>query len=138
MGKREVRVVVVRKPVTVTLLIITSAAMIALVYILSGRAFERGGRSTADLVTLLAANVILFIPWGFLMFMALSPKRPRAMTYVVTLTAAALFALGIDVWQSTLPTPVTTSRDAIWNVVGAFLGAAGAHLRKSMRIRFQI
>jgi glycopeptide antibiotics resistance protein len=138
MGKREVRVVRVRKPVTIVLLVITSAAMIALVYILSGRAFERGARSTADMVTLLGANIILFIPWGFLMFMAVSPKRPRALTYVITLVAAALFSLGIDAWQASLPTPVTTSRDAVWNLIGAFLGASGAHARKSMRIRFQI
>lgn len=137
MGKREVRVVVVSKPVTIILLVFTSIAMIALVYILSGRAFEKGARSAADMVTLLAANIILFIPWGFLMFMALSPRQPRAMTYVITLVAAAAFSLGIDAWQASLPTPVTTPRDAVWNVIGAFLGAGGAHLRKSLRIRFQ-
>jgi len=138
MGKREVRVVVVRKPVTVALLVLTSIAMMALVYVLSGRAFERTERSTVDVIALLAANIILFIPWGFLMFMALSPKRPRASTYAMTLLFGALFALGVDAWQASLPTPVTTFRDSIWNVVGTFLGAGAAHLRKSVRVRFQL
>src|SRR5258708_7586706 len=108
MGKRDVRVVVVRKPVTIVLFVITSIAMVALVYILSGRAFARVERSPIDVVALLAANILLFVPWGFLMFMALSPKRPRAATYAMTVVAGALFALGVNAWQASLPTPVTT------------------------------
>jgi glycopeptide antibiotics resistance protein len=138
MGKRDVRVVVVRKPVTIVLLVITSIAMVALVYILSGRAFARVERSLVDVVALFAANIILFVPWGFLMFMALSPKRPRAATYAMTVVAGALFALGVNAWQASLPTPVTTFGDVIWNVIGTFLGAAGAHMRKQVRVRFQI
>jgi glycopeptide antibiotics resistance protein len=138
MGKRDVRVVVVRKPVTIVLLVITSIAMVALVYILSGRAIARVERSPVDVVALVAANVILFVPWGFLMFMALSPKQPRAATYAMTVVAGALFALGVNAWQASLPTPVTTFGDVIWNVIGTFLGAAGAHLRKQVRVRFQV
>ena len=137
MGKREVRVVVVRKPVTIALLILVSVAMVAMVYALSGHAVVRGERSLADIVALLAANIILFIPWGFLMFMAVSPKHPRAMTYVATIVIGALFALGVGVWQAFIPAPVTTFRESIWNVVGVFIGALGAHLRKSTRVRFQ-
>ena len=53
-----------------------------------------------------AANIFLFVPWGFLTFMALSPKRPRAATYVMTVVAGALFALGVNAWQASLPTAV--------------------------------
>jgi glycopeptide antibiotics resistance protein len=138
MGKREVRVVVVRKPVTIALLAIVSIAMLSLVYGLSGHAFVRTERSIVDIIALDAANTILFIPWGFLAFIALSPKRPRAATYALTILFGALFALVVAGWQSAQPAPVTTYRDTIWNVIGTFLGAIAAHLRKSVRIRFQI
>ena len=138
MGKREVRVVVVRKPVTIVLLVIVSIAMLALVYALSGHAFVRTERSVIDIIALVAANVILFIPCGFLTFIALSPKKPRASTYVLTIILGALFALGVAAWQATQPAPVTIYRDSIWNVIGTLLGAIAAHLRKSVRVRFQI
>jgi glycopeptide antibiotics resistance protein len=139
MGKREVRVVVVRKPVTIVLLVLVSIAMLALVYGLSGHAFVRTQRSLIDIIALVAANTILFIPWGFLMFISLSPKKPRASTYVLTVVAGALFSLGVAAWQATEPVlPVTTYSDSIWNVIGTLLGAILAHLRKSVRVRFQI
>ena len=138
MGKREVRVVVVRKPVTIVLLVVVSIAMLALVYGLSGHAFVRTQRSVIDIIALVAANTILFIPWGFLTFIALSPKKPRASTYVLTIVAGALFALGVAAWQATQPAPVTIYSDSIWNVIGTLLGAIAAHLRKTVRVRFQI
>src|SRR5205085_2318694 len=136
MGKREVRVVVVRKPVTIALLVVVSIAMLALVYGLSGHAFVRMERSMIDIIALVAANTILFIPWGFLMFIALSPKKPRATTYALTIVAGALFSLGVAAWQTTQPAPVTVYGDTIWNVIGTLLGAIAAHLRKSVRVRF--
>src|ERR1043166_1740007 len=138
MGKREVRVVVVRKPVTIVLLVVVSIAMLALVYGLSGHAFVRTQRSVIDIIALVAANTILFIPWGFLTVIALSPKKPRASTYVLTIVAGALFALGVAAWQATQPAPVTIYSDSIWNVIGTLLGAIAAHLRKTVRVRFQI
>ena len=138
MGKREVRVVVVRKPVTIALLVVVSIAMLALVYALSGHAFVRIERSVIDIIALVAANVILFIPWGFLAFIVFSPKKPRAMTYVLTIVFGALFSLGVAAWQSTQPAPLTIYRDTIWNVIGTLLGAIAAHLRKSVRVRFPL
>jgi glycopeptide antibiotics resistance protein len=138
MGKREVRVVVVRKPVTIALLIVVSIAMLLLVYGLSGHTFVRTQRTLIDIIALDAANTILFIPWGFLAFIAVSPKQPRAMTYALTIILGALFALGVAAWQATQLAPVTIYPDTIWNVIGTFLGAIAAHLRKSVRVRFQI
>ena len=138
MGKREVRVVVVRKPVTIALLVVVSIAMLALVYGLSGHAFVRTERTVIDIIALVAANTILVIPWGFLTFIALSPKKPRASTYALTVLFGALFSLGVAAWQATQPAPVTIYTDSIWNVIGTFLGAIAAHLRKSVRVRFQI
>jgi len=138
MGKREVRVVVVRKWVTIALLVVVSIAMLALVYGLSGHAFVRMERSLIDIIALDAANTILFIPWGFLIFIALSPKQPRAMTYVLAVILGALFSLAVAAWQATQPVPVTVYGDTIWNVIGTLFGAIAAHLRKSVRVRFQI
>ena len=72
---------------------------------LSGHAFVRTERSLIDIVALDAANTILFVPWGFLAFIALSPKQPRAMTYVLTIVFGAIFSLAVAAWQATQPAP---------------------------------
>jgi len=152
MGKRELRVVVVPKWVTAVLLVATSAAMIALVSALSGRAYASEPLSVRDLVTRmmerspqaalvtsmpLVANALLFVPWGFFAFMVLDRRtRSRAMVYVITILAGALFAIAISAWQSLLPTRLTTIADSIANTAGTFAGAAVAHLRKRVRVRF--
>ena len=157
MGKRQVRVIVVRKPVTVALLVIVSAAMAALIYGLSGRAYTNDlhpvreiasrllgasrepvsrGAMLAFLMPLIA-KILLFVPWGFLMFLALdSPERPRRTSYLVTIVTAILFAAAVYLWQHFLPTRVTSLPDSLANAAGAFAGAALAHGRKSVRVRF--
>jgi len=133
MGKREVRIVLVPKWMTATLLVLVSAAMIALVAALSGRAYA----STLSLRALLA-NALLFMPWGFLTFMVLDRStRPRSRTYLLTLIGSAIFAAAVALWQSFLPTRVMTYADSVANVAGAFTGALVAHLRKRVRMRFE-
>jgi len=127
MGKREVRIVVVPKWITAALLVITSAAMVALVVALSGRAYAAPALSIRELV----ASVLLFMPWGFLAFMFLDRRtRPRSRTYLLALIGGTIFAVSL------LPTRVMTTFDAVANVAGAIGGASLAHLRKSMRVRF--
>src|SRR5688572_29172468 len=103
MGKRETRVIVVRKHTTVVLLVLVSAVIAGLLYYLSGRAYASASHPTVDLMqrlllrqgpapsrqALLAslmpviANMLLFVPWGFLMFLAIDkPRRPRIRTYL--------------------------------------------------------
>lgn len=157
MGKREVRTVVVRKRMTVALLVLTSVAMCALLYYLSGKAYAGTSHPAGDLLgrivrggatpsrgALLAAlmpiiaNTLLFIPWGFLMFVALdSPARPRSHAYLVTFFAGLLFAVAMSVWQVFLPTRVTSPIDALANAAGALAGAMGGHLRKQVRVQFE-
>lgn len=156
MGRRDVRVVVVRKPVTIILLVLLAAAMVAVLYFLSGKTYARdshpagellvrvmrreGPSSTAVLAALmpLVAHALFFIPFGFLTFIALdSPGRRRARTYVMTVAAATLFAAGVAIWQQYLPTRVTTPVDVVANALGAFAGALGGHLRKEVHIRFE-
>jgi glycopeptide antibiotics resistance protein len=154
MGRSEVRVIRVSKRVSGVLLALVSAAIVALLWWLSGRAYSRLG--TAELVARLAesprsfsndrviaalmpvvANMLLFVPWGFLLFVVLDrPTRPRRRSYALTLAAALLFAIGLAAWQLLLPTRVTTFADAFPNGLGALAGAAFGHLRKQLHLRF--
>lgn len=158
MGRREVRVVRVPKGLTAVLLLLTSAGMLAIFYLLSQHAYVRPTGSSADLLrramtaeeagTLtptrliaslwpVAANLGLFVPWGFLAFVALDrPQRPRSMTYAITILGGILFASAIQVWDMSMPARVTTASDAVANGVGTFCGAILGHLRKQVRVRF--
>lgn len=157
MGKRHVHVVAVPKAATVGLLLITSAGMVALVYLLSGRAYAaethplrelaaralgagRGALSRDALLSFLMpvlGNVLLFVPWGFLTFIALdAPHRPRRFSYLITVVGAVVFAAAIHYWQELLPTRVTSLSDTIANAAGALAGAAMGHARRSVRVVF--
>ena len=157
MGRRHVYVIAVRKPVTFALLALTTALMITLLWFLSGRAYAADRSPLWELAlgvfgarrepvprdALLAflmpviANVLLFVPWGFLAFIGLdSPRRARRTTYVMTVAGAMVVAGAMIFWQEFLPTRVTATADAIANGAGALAGAALGHARKGMRIRF--
>jgi hypothetical protein len=157
MGKRRVQVITVRKPVTFVLLVLTSAAMAGLLYLLSGKAYAadmhpirellarllgsgRGALSRDALLAFLMpviANALLFVPWGFLAFVWLdSPARTRPFTYAVTISAAVIFALIMHLGQLFLPMRVTSVFDTFANAIGAFGGAALGHARKGVHVRF--
>jgi glycopeptide antibiotics resistance protein len=158
MGKRQVHIIRVRTPVTVVLLVLVSAGMAALIYSLSGRAyaaethpireivarvFGAGGRVSRESMLAflmpILANVLLFLPWGFLFFLVLDrPQRPRKFTYALTLAGAVVFAAAMVLWQETLPTRVTSPPDALANAIGALGGAALGHARKGVHVRFEI
>lgn len=158
MGKRQVHVLRVRKPVTVVLLLLTTASMIALLYFLSGKAYAADAHPFRELLARLlsserplsrgaalaflmpvTANILLFVPWGFFAFVALDrPSLPRKWTYAITVIAAFGLAVAMCLWQQSLPTRVTALPDTVSNAIGAFAGAALGHARKSMRIRFAI
>lgn len=157
MGKRRVHVITVRKPVTFVGLVLTSVAMAGLLYLLSGKAYAAdthpireilarvlgSGRAAVSRDAVLPflmpviANVLLFVPWGFLAFVALdSPARPRPRTYALTVLAAVLFALLIHLGQVFLPMRVTSVFDTFANAIGALGGAALGHARKGVHVRF--
>lgn len=157
MGRRDVRVIAVPKWATAALLVLVSAAMAALIYALSGRAYVNGEHSirlllsrvfhaegttvsrSAVLAVLMPviANILLFIPWGFLAFLAIdTPARPRRITYALTVAGGVIFAVVIELWQYALPTRVTTPADSLANAFGALTGAILGHLRKRVRVRF--
>jgi glycopeptide antibiotics resistance protein len=155
MGKREVRVIVVRKWMTVTLLVLLSAGMLSLIWFLSGKAYSSEKRGVAEQVAVLLridavsnagviaalmpllADVIAFVPWGFLAFMIVTPARSSARGYALTCLAAAGFSLAMVLWQELLlPTRVTTWGDTIFTTAGALAGAGLGHLRRTLRVRF--
>jgi glycopeptide antibiotics resistance protein len=159
MGKRQVYVIRVRKAVTLTLLLLTTAALCSLLYLLSGKAYAADTHPLRELAVrllgshrvsvspdaLLAflmpviANILLFVPWGFLTFVMLdAPSRRRGLTYAITFIAAIVFAAGMYLWQQFLPTRVTTLLDTLANGVGALAGAALGHARKGVYVRFEV
>ena len=159
MGKRQVYVIRVRKTVTLALLLLTTAAICGLLYLLSGKAYAA---DTHPLRVLLArllgshrvsvspdallaflmpviANILLFVPWGFLTFVMIdAPSRRRSLTYAMTVIGAIVFAAGLNLWQQFLPTRVTTLLDTVANGVGALAGAALGHARKGVYVRFEV
>ncbi len=157
MGKRHVHVIAVRKPVIHALLALVTAAMAGLLYVLSGRAYAAdrsplleltarllgGGGAPISRDAVLAflmpvtANILLFVPWGFLAFVALdTPKRSRTTTYLLTIIGALVVAVAMSLWQELLPTRVTSMADTLANAIGALAGAALGHARKGVRVRF--
>lgn len=159
MGKRGVRIIVVPRWLSIALLVIVMAAMVALIYFLSGRAYAGAGHSLLSLTRRVVersgptpsrgaflaalmptlANAMLFMPFGFLAFMVLDrPARRRGRTYLLTFVAALVFAAAVSAWQEWLPTRVTAYPDVLSNAAGALVGAAFAHVRKEVRIGFEI
>lgn len=157
MGRRQVQIIRVRTPVTFALLALATIAIASLIYFLSGKAYAAethpireilarllgSGRGPVSRDALLAflmpvlANVLLFVPWGFLAFLALDGRtRSRRAAYLWTIIGAVAFGAAMVLWQQTLPTRVTSLPDTIANGLGALAGAALGHARKSVRVQF--
>ena len=92
----------------------------------------------AVIVVPMIANVLLFVPWGFLMFIVLyNVERPTMQTYVLTILLGFTFTLGIEAWQYFLPSRVADINDVIWNTSGTILGAMLGHARLRVRFEFE-
>jgi glycopeptide antibiotics resistance protein len=151
------REVTIRKPLTILLLVIVTAAIIAITVWMSGKSYSNldpipfddirylarrlavrpiSTHILAVLVVPMIANVLLFVPWGFLTFIALyTIDRPTLQTYVLTILLGFSFTLGIEGWQYFLPSRVADINDVIWNTTGVVLGAFLGHAR--LRVRFE-
>ncbi|HEX8251960.1 MAG TPA: VanZ family protein [Thermoanaerobaculia bacterium] len=153
------REVLIKKPVTILLLLVATLAIVTITVWMAGKSYENfdpipfddvryiarrlGARpiSThilAVLIVPMIANVAMFLPWGFLMFIALyTVNRPTLQTYILTILLGFSFSLGIEGWQYFLPSRVADINDVIWNTTGAILGAFLGHLRLRVRFEFQ-
>ncbi len=156
MGRRQVHVIRVRTPVTLALLVLTTVAIASLIYFLSGKAYAAETHPIREILARLLgsgsgpvsrdavlaflmpviANILLFVPWGFLMFLTLDGRTSRRWAYAATIIGAVVFAAALLVWQQTLPTRVTSWPDMLANGLGALAGAALGHTRKGVHVRF--
>jgi glycopeptide antibiotics resistance protein len=151
--------IVVRRPFTILLLLIATAAIAAMTLWMSGKAYSKvdpipfedlrhlahrlahrpvSTRVLALIIVPLIANILLFMPWGFLMFIALyTVNRPTVQTYVLTVLLGLTLTCAIEATQYFLPSRVADVNDIIWNTVGTLAGAILAHLRLRLRFEFQ-
>ena len=150
--------IVIPRPVTILLLIAVTAAILAVTLGMSGRTYsaldpvpfedvrhlaqriERhpvSMRVISLIIVPIIMNVLLFVPFGFLLFIALyTVDRPTLQTYVLTVFLGVTFSCFIEAWQYFLPDRVADINDIIWNSIGALVGAILAHLRMRLRLEF--
>jgi len=150
--------IVVKRPVTVLLLLVVTVVIAGATLWMSGKSYSKvdpipfedlrhlahriahrpvSTRVLALIVVPIIANVLLFVPWGFLMFITLyAVRRPTVQTYVLTFLLGLTFACAIEAWQYFLPSRVADINDIIWNTTGALIGAILGHLRERLRFEF--
>jgi VanZ family protein len=79
--------------------------------------WARAGRG--DLIL----NVLLYLPLGFCLLLALGTKLNRAVAVIAATLLGAMLSLSIELAQSMLPTRVPSLFDLSLNTAGSFLGA---------------
>ena len=153
------RTVTIGRPVTAVMLIAVSIAIVSITVWTAGKSYakvdarpfdeirqlaQRLGTGTKPISTHILAvilvpilgNVLIFLPWGFLMFIALyTLDRPTVQTYLLTVLLGFSFSLAIEAWQYFIPSRVADVNDVIWNTAGVVLGAVLGHMR--LRVRFE-
>ena len=150
--------IVIRRPITIVLLLVVTVALIAITLWLSGKSYSKidpipfedlrhlahrivhrpvSTRIISLIIVPIIINILLFVPFGFLLFIALyTIERPTVQTYVLTFFAGLTFSCAIEAWQYFLPDRVADINDIIWNSTGTLLGAFLAHLRLRLRFEF--
>jgi len=72
----------------------------------------------------LAANVLGYVPFGFLCVLALHPRVRGPVAFIASLASAALLSIALEAAQSYLPARVATNLDVLCNLAGGAVGAA--------------
>ena len=110
--------VVVKRPMTILLLLLATVTIALTTLWMSGKSYSKvdpipfedlrhlehriahrpvSTRVLALIVVPIIANVLLFVPWGFLMFISLhSVERPTVQTYVLTILLGLTFSCAIE------------------------------------------
>ena len=154
------RLITIKPPITVLLLLLVTVAIVLSTIWTSGKSYSKvdplpfedlrhlarrlaspqrqvSTHVIAVIVVPIVANVLLFVPWGFLLFIALySVERPTMQTYVLTVLLGFTFTCAIEAWQYFLPSRVADINDIIWNTMGTLGGAILGHLRERVRFEF--
>ncbi len=153
------REITIQKYLTVALWLVVTGAIVAITVWLAGKSYENfdpipfddlrylarrvasrpiSTQMLAVIVMPVIANVLLFVPWGFLTFITFyTVDRPTLQTYVLTILLGFSFSLGIEGWQYFLPSRVADVSDVIWNTVGTVAGAFLGHARLRVRFEFE-
>jgi VanZ family protein len=82
--------------------------------------------SKADIL----ANILLFIPYGFVAFMTLSISRRKIYHASLLFLSGTLLAFILQYLQFYLPARVPSAADALYNSMGIIIGMLVAHLIK--------
>ena len=154
------KLITIKRPVTIFLLLVVTLAIVATTLWISGKSYSKvdprpfddlrhlaklltssrrqvSMHTVAVIIVPIVANVLLFVPWGFLLFLALyTVERPTLQTYVLTMLLGLTFTCAIEAWQYFLPSRVADVNDIIWNTLGTFGGAILGHLRSRVRFEF--
>jgi glycopeptide antibiotics resistance protein len=150
---------VVRRPFTILLLIAVTIAIAALTTSITGKSYSKvdpipfedlrhlahrlelrpmAATTLSIIVMPVIGNMLLFVPWGFLMFISLySVDRPTVQTYVLTILLGLSFSTAIEAVQYFLPSRVADVNDIIWNSAGTLIGALLGHARLRLRFEFE-
>ena len=156
---RSVRTVTISRPTTIALLIFVTISIALITLWASGKAYAKVDPvpfhelrtlqeklsegpmpfpTVVALISPLILNVLLFLPWGFLAFIALdTPSRSPLQSFLLTLLLAMGLSFAVEATQYFLPNRVTDINDVIWNSAGALLGALFGYLRKRVRVAFE-
>ena len=151
--------VVVKRPVTIILLLLVTAAISGITVWTAGKSYSKVDATPFDelsalrerletkpvsthivavIIVPILGNILLFVPWGFLMFISLySVDRPTAQTYLLTFLMGLTLTLCIEAWQYFLPSRVADINDVISNAAGTLLGAILGHMRLRVRFEFE-
>lgn len=141
------------------LFLLTNAALISVTIVLSGKTYKKVDpepfrelkilhdkfndgalpfRVMVELGMPIIMNMLIFVPWGFLLFVLLDDgDRMTIESYVLVFMLAFGFSSLVEAWQYFLPTRVMDINDVIWNVSGALIGAVLGHLQKRVRFEFE-
>ena len=152
------RELIIPKWATILLWMATTLAIIAVTVWMAGKSYENfdpipfddlrylakrlsqrpiSTHILAVIIVPMIANVLLFVPWGFLAFITFyTIDRPTLQTYVLTILLGLSFTLGIEAWQYFLPSRVADINDVIWNTCGTVAGALLGHARLRLRFEF--
>ena len=150
---------VIRRPFTILLLLAITITIAALTTSITGKSYSKVdpipfedlrhlahrlehrpmATTTLSIIVLpVIGNTLLFLPWGFLMFISLySVDRSTVQTYVLTILLGISFSAAIEAVQYFLPSRVADVNDIIWNSAGTLIGALLGHARLRLRFEFE-
>lgn len=150
---------VIRRPFTILLLITVTIVIVVMTTTITGKSYSKidpipfedlrhlahrlehkpMATTTLSIIILpVIGNMLLFLPWGFLMFITLyGAERPTVQTYVLTILLGISFSAAIEGVQYFLPSRVADVNDIIWNSAGTLAGALLGHLRLRLRFEFE-